>query len=86
MKTLGEIKQTERGFEVIEFVDLSSGKMCTLQQSSVCIDDAAPGASAIWLGVGDVRMHLNHEKVAALVAHLTAWVETGSFAVADGAP
>jgi hypothetical protein len=83
MKTLGEIGKTDRGFELIEFVDLSNHKPCTLQQSSVAIDDGPPGSSAIWLGVGDVRMHLNHEKVTALVAHLTAWVETGSFVVGD---
>lgn len=83
MNTLGKIEHTPRGFERIEFSD-RSGYRCSMQQSSAfdCHNET-PGVSAIWLGSGENRMHLNHEQVTALVAHLSAWVETGSFVVAD---
>ena len=81
MKTLGEIKHTGRGFEVIEFGDCNGDKLCTLQQSSAASEDGPPGSSAVWLGRGGERMHLNHELVAALVAHLSALLQTGSFVV-----
>ena len=43
-----EVQHTSRGFEFIEFKDLS-GNPCSLQQSSFagCQD---PGTSAIWVG------------------------------------
>lgn len=82
MKTLNEVGKTPRGFELIEFKD-HYDKHCTLQQSSVMIYEGPPGSSAVWLGQGENRMHLNHEQVTALVAHLSAWLQTGSFEVAD---
>lgn len=79
--TLGPIKHTPRGFELIEFSDINGDRLYTLQQSSAAIYEGPPGSSAIWLGRGDERMHLDHEQVTALVAHLSAWLETGSFVV-----
>jgi hypothetical protein len=75
---LAELTKIERGFELIEFTDIY-GKPCTLQQSSAAIYEGPPGSSAVWLGQGDDRMHLSHEQVIALVAHLSAWLQTGSF-------
>lgn len=75
-KPLGEIKKTERGFELIQFVD-RYGEPCTLQQSSLA-DFEPPGSSAVWLGQGQDRMHLDIERVRSLVTHLAAWLETGS--------
>lgn len=83
MKTLGEIGHTDRGFERIEFYDRND-QLCSLQQSSAAIEDGPPGSSALWLGIDGERMHLDREQVAALVAHLSAWLQTGSFA--GGAP
>jgi hypothetical protein len=76
---LGEVKKNERGFERIEFTDFY-GKACSLQQSSLAVTEP-PGTSAVWLGVDGVesRMHLNYGEVRALVEHLTAWLEDGSF-------
>jgi hypothetical protein len=79
MNTLGPIKHTGRGFELIEFNGRGQSKLCTLQQSSFTAPLAKPGSSAIWLGRGDERMHLDREQVAALVTHLSAWLATGSF-------
>lgn len=82
MKTLGKIEETDRGFERIEFEDIND-QLCSLQQSSAIIYDGPPWSSAVWLGRGGERMHLDREQVAALVAHLSAWLQTGSFVIAD---
>jgi hypothetical protein len=47
-KELGPVKNTARGFEIVEFVD-RYGHKCSLQQSS-CADSDVPGASCVWLG------------------------------------
>lgn len=60
---------TPRGFYIAEFVD-SYGKQCSLQDSS----NVDPH---IWLGVGDERMHLTREMVAALIPHLARFVVNG---------
>lgn len=83
MKTLGRVKRTARGFELIEFEDCY-GKKCDLQASSLAAY-VTPGTSAVWLGPESDRMHLNRKQVAALIAHLSAWLETGSFRVAQPA-
>lgn len=77
MKRLGNVGRTPRGFELIEFIDIYD-KPCTLQQSSIArrVD---PGTSAIWLGQGEDRMHLDRDQVEALCDHLRSWLETGSF-------
>lgn len=77
---LGEIGETGRGFEIIQFVD-RQGNGCTLQQSSAA-DFTMPGSSAVWLGVDDTRMHLSVESIKSLIKHLTSWVQTGSFRAA----
>jgi hypothetical protein len=46
MDTLGQVRKTERGFEVLEFVDRCEVK-CSLQQSSLATE------RAIWLGCDD---------------------------------
>ena len=72
-----EIKKTERGFEIIRFRDFY-GAECSLQQSSLALYDQ-PGSSAVWLGYGDHRIHINLELMKALLLHLENWVENGSF-------
>jgi len=76
-----DVNQTERGFEIIRFEDLS-GIECTLQQSSDAIYEQ-PGSGALWLGIGDDRMHLSEIHVEAIVEHLSAWLETGSLRAAE---
>lgn len=86
MKTLGELKHTGRGFELIEFADVNE-RPCSLQQSSA-IDDrdvaiSQPGSSFVWLGRyddGDSRMHLSRQQARALAKHLRHWLKTGSLA------
>jgi len=78
-----KIDKTERGFELIKFED-HYGLEYSLQQSSAIGDYPEafekPGSSCVWLGPGkNDRMHLNREQVFALVAHLNAWLDTGSF-------
>jgi hypothetical protein len=76
------IERTERGFEVINFVD-RYGADCSLQQSSAMIDFETPGASAIWFGTSADRMHLDFALLRQLLPHLQAWTETGSFTLDD---
>jgi hypothetical protein len=84
MKTLGRVKKTNRGFELMKFKDLY-GSDCSLQQSSIATENC------IWLG-GEhehihhvtqrsmgARMHLNRRMVKELVRRLSRWLETGSF-------
>lgn len=73
------LSNTERGFAIGEFFDLS-GAHCSIQKSSLATDDA------IWLGV-DVaydgeelhggRMQINRQTVQALLPLLTKFAETG---------
>lgn len=83
-----KIKKTNRGFSLIEFEDRYKQK-CSLQKSSLATEDA------IWLGVDvgipvelggkgekiDGRMHLTCKQVKALLPHLQAFAETGSFVI-----
>lgn len=83
--------KTDRGFDLVQFVDENGGK-CSLQKSSVATKDC------IWLGcelqayvegkLWDVehepgsalvktRMHLTVEQVKALLPYLQRFVETG---------
>lgn len=71
------ILNTQRGFEIINFIDLY-GENCSLQQSSRA-EYEPPGSSAIWLGLRDKRMHLSLDQVKELIPLLTRWIETGSF-------
>lgn len=89
MKTLGEIKQTNRGFALIEFKDRYS-MSCSLQQSSLA-EYEPPGSSAVWLGAENnqyhkitgeplsPRMHLDRNQVTALIKHLENWLKTNKF-------
>jgi hypothetical protein len=92
---LGELEETRKNFQVINFHD-RYGTQCSLQQSSI-FDDAhtqQPGATAIWLGVdfqgrphdgvfdaaNTTRMHLDRKQVQQLVAVLEMWLQCGKFA------
>jgi hypothetical protein len=92
-KPLGEVEKTERGFEIVNFVDIYNNR-CSLQQSSVIReadenDNFAPdpfenpGSSAVWLGITDQpsRMHLNRRQVQGLIQHLAAWLTRGTFEI-----
>lgn len=89
IKPLGPLDHTSRGFELIEFKD-RYGEKCTLQMSSLA-DYEQPGTSAVWLGPDQVKvhlgeqllphMHLDREQVKALIAHLSAWLDNGSFQI-----
>ncbi len=72
-----KIYDTSRGFERIDFVD-HYGEKCSLHQSSLA-DYEPPGSSAVWLGVGDERMHLDRNSVHALIGYLSRWLSKGSF-------
>lgn len=67
--------RTGRGFELIEFNDYYD-KPCSLQQSSLALYEL-PGCSAVWLGQGENRMHLDQQRVEELVKRLQRWLETG---------
>lgn len=72
-----KVERTERGFQIIRFKD-EYGNDCSLQQSSLAIYER-PGTSAIWLGVGELRMHLTVKQLKKLMPHLQSWISTGSF-------
>lgn len=74
---LGPITHTARGFQTISFRD-RNGQECSLQQSSLA-DFEPPGSSAVWLGVGGSRMHLDLARVSALYAVLGTWLKEGRF-------
>lgn len=87
-KPLGEVQQSNRGFEFLEFLDLY-GDRCSLQASSLACNDQ-PGTSAVWLGraefkrhhvTGDLmcRMHLDRDLVESLIQHLQGWLDNGTF-------
>jgi copper homeostasis protein CutC len=77
-KRLGKLEKTTRGFETIYFCDYNAQE-CSLQASSLAVY-RQPGTSAIWLGVDDLRMHLDVKRVKGLIKHLNQWILTGSFA------
>lgn len=74
-----KLRQTNRNFDIIEFVD-RYGKECSLQKSSLATEDA------IWFGCNEglhfegkcmARMHLTQEQVAELLPYLQHFIETG---------
>ena len=91
MKSLGKVKKTSRGFELIEFKD-KYGVECSLQASSLA-EYSKPGTSAVWLGcekncrhpvTGEEmspRMHLDRKQVAALIRHLQRWIWKDTFRI-----
>ena len=74
---LEKVGTTERGFEIILFLDTYACG-CSLQQSSLA-EYELPGTSAVWLGKGLNRMHLRREQVQELIEVLRCWLNTGSF-------
>jgi hypothetical protein len=53
VKPLGPVGRTQRGFELVPFMD-HSGTKCSLQASSVA-ERETPGTSAVWLGCEDAN-------------------------------
>ena len=76
-----DVQTTGRGFQRIDFLD-HNGRECSLQQSSLALFEP-PGSSALWLGVGDERMHLETDHVEALIKHLMVWLDTGSLRITE---
>lgn len=77
--------RTGREFQLVEFTDIY-GKKCSLQQSSLAKYDQ-PGTSAVWLGEGENRMHLDEDLTRMLVGRLSQWLETGSIHIGqEGEP
>ncbi len=85
------MKRTERGFDLMEFID-RYGEKCSLQKSSLATEDC------IWLGISEPviraidsgkeiplptgstvggRMHLTREQVQTLLPYLKRFAETG---------
>lgn len=71
------IKKTQRGFDLIEFVD-HYGAACSLQKSSLATEDC------IWLGTNTNRMHLTQEQISQLLPHLHEFVEAGNICYYPG--
>jgi hypothetical protein len=70
------IEKTERGFDIIEFLD-RYGNGCSLQKSSLATEDC------IWLGVNESRMHLTQGQVKALLPYLQRFVDTGELGAVE---
>jgi hypothetical protein len=73
--SLGPVERTARVFEMIRFADVF-GAACSLEATT---QGEPPTASAIWLGIGERRMHLDRAKVEGLMAHLQHWLAHGTF-------
>lgn len=75
------VQKTDRGFQIIRFLDRYN-RECSLQQSSVADAEYMdrPGWSAVWIGRGEERAHLSREQVKWIVEYLQKWLETGEFA------
>lgn len=52
--SLGKQETTERGFKIVRFKD-HYGSQCSLQQSSIWLEDNEPGCSCVWLGVSVIE-------------------------------
>lgn len=74
--SLGCIRETYHGFEIIEFSDCCD-KHCSLQRSPYFEDE--PKTSAILLGRNEYRMHLKYAQVKQLIKSLQKWVDNDSF-------
>ena len=81
LSALGKLERTDRGLEVIDFKDRYD-RTCSIQQSSLAVF-TTPGTSAIWLGRGRDRMHLDIKMVKALELHLRRWIEDGTLELTD---
>ena len=86
-----EVTKTDRGFELIEHPmyppDTAGSCVRLVQQSSAIATDGDeipdPGTSYLWIGDDH---HLNRDEVRSLVAHLRAWLTTGSLKIAEQPP
>lgn len=69
---------TNRGFQKISFTD-ERGASCSIQQSSAWLDETSkPGESALWLGMGEHRMHLDRDRTEYLIEKLTMFLRDGN--------
>jgi len=79
-----EIERSERGFDfLIHPAYLPEDDFSRLASQSSAIRDYEdawdrPGSSCLWIGE---HHHLNREEVAQFVAHLQAWLNTGSLKI-----
>lgn len=72
------VKQTERGFDRVEFTDANGLDACVMQSSAIRDDRKDnPGSSCLWLGLERREAHLNRQMVAELIPLLQRWLETG---------
>lgn len=60
MKTLGKVTKTARGFPMVEFKDFY-GHPCSVQMSSIWLEENKPGNSALWIGVYDAKPMVLHK-------------------------
>ena len=77
IEPLGFVEKTERGFEVIRFLD-RYGVHCSLQASSLWDgENDKPGTGAVWLGCDDPDPRVMASKAPALgiqTSETTGWV------------
>ena len=64
------LKKTERGFRIREFRDLYRHE-CSMQESSLAFQPA------VWLGVGDSRMHLDRRMAKRIGQYLLNFARQG---------
>lgn len=65
-----QIEQTSRGFAIVKWRDRYQTE-CSLQESSLASEDC------IWLGAGEIRMHLTKEMVSDLLPFLQRFAISG---------
>ena len=81
VKPLGDVTQTSRGFQKIEFKDKYAIK-CTLQQSSLA-EYEQPGTSAVWLGVEDANPQVMAKDAASVGIETTETVGWVKYPIPD---
>jgi hypothetical protein len=75
------VEKTHHNYDLIEHLSYSENPelIRLVQQSSAAGESPfGPGSSYLW--VGD-KHHLDRQEVLELVAHLHAWLETGSLKI-----
>lgn len=86
-KTSMKVEKSDRGFEWIGLGSYANKPVpCRLVGQSSAIGDyddsfERPGSSFLWIGDHDGIHHLNREQVTDLVAHMQAWLQTGSLEI-----
>jgi hypothetical protein len=72
-----KLTYTNRGFARYEFKDFN-GENCSLQKSSIVGTLDCDFVEAIWLGLGDARMHLTRQQVGNILPVLIRFADSGS--------